>query len=259
MTGTRATFQAKNEGEKMNSKRLTIFCVALVALAGAPRAWQEAGKLLAAVQHKAQVKFWSMVMQPKTPESASLELIAAAEPARISPASFDSNCPLAAPGAAVRDLQARSHYKAERKAAEASAQSQRSAERQQSLTAAAPLSHAGLIAKALKAPRGDSHAESLRHSQNIPLEVRLSAVAESRTLLAYDGRATAPLSPPSGKGDTFKFLTLPTVNPVASALIDKDTALRLKMLRKPMEEPKLIRQKTRLPVMRGTVSYFPAS
>ena len=58
----------------MKNKRLTILCVAVVALAGSPRVWHETGKLLAIVQHKAQVKFWSLVLQPGDRESSNVEL-----------------------------------------------------------------------------------------------------------------------------------------------------------------------------------------
>src|SRR5215210_5444198 len=78
----------------MKSRRLTIFCVALMVVAGTPRAWQEVNKLLAVVQRKAQAKFWSMVLQPKDRESAGGELIAAAELFELSPAKVDSNCAL---------------------------------------------------------------------------------------------------------------------------------------------------------------------
>lgn len=236
----------------MKNRRLTIFCVALVALAGTPRAWQEASRLLAAVQHKAQVKFWSMVMQPKTRQSAGVELVARAEPFEIDAASQDSNCPLES----VKPVshQARSNSKAVRKVDAASFQSQKGAERQ-----VAPLSHAGLIAKALKAPRGDSNTESLRHSRSFALESRLTEVVESHPALLALDKSVAPKAPAAGKGDTFKFTMLPAGSPaVASALMEKENVLRLKMLRKAVEEPKTIRQKNRPPVVRGTATYFPS-
>lgn len=245
----------------MKNRRLTIFCVALLALAATPRAWQEAGKLLAAVQHKAQVKFWSMVLQPKTRESAGLELVASAQPLTINAARPDANCPIQLE--TLRNNQAKSTSKAARRQASASWQSPQAAQQQQREdTGGTPLSHAGLIAKALKAPRGDSNTESLRHSRSFSVESRLSEVAESHSaMLALDRTPAAALPPGAvGKGDTFKFLMLPAVSPaVASALSEKDNALRLKMLRKAIEEPKTIRQKNRLPVVRGAATYFPAS
>lgn len=238
----------------MKNRRLTIFCVALVALAGTPRAWQEAGKLLAAVQHKAQVKFWSMVIQPKTRESAGIELVAQAEPFEINAASLDSNCPLEVK--APRSQQARSNSQGS-KAVSALSQPQ---QRAQQKTGVAPLSHAGLIAKALKAPRGDSNADSLRHSRSYTFDARLTEVIESHpSLLAFNGKQRAPL-PPAGKGDTYSFVVIPAVSPaVATTLMEKENLLRLKVLRKAIEEPKTIRQKTRLPAVRGTATYFPAS
>lgn len=235
----------------MKSRRLTIFCVALVALAGTPRAWQEAGKLLAAVQHKAQVRFWSMVLQPKTRESANVELVASIQPARL-----DADCPLEPQ--TPQSNRALSNSKAGRKVVSASSQSQRRAPRQ-NMGGGAPLSHAGLIATALEAPRGESKVESLRHSGSIPVASSLSRAAESyAALLALNSTvaATAPLPPPASKSDTFKYVLLPTVNPAVSVLVEKENVLRFKMLRKAVEEPKMIRQKNRPPVIRGAAAAF---
>ena len=240
----------------MKSRRLMIFCVALVALAGTPRAWQEAGKLLAAVQHKAQVKFWSLVLQPKNRESAATELVArASRPSEISPASLDSNCPLE-PVTTQRVL-ASSNSRAGRRVDSASFQPQRKAQRENT-SVTTPLSHTGLIAKAVKASRGDSNAESLRHSRSIP-ESELSGVSEIRpSLMALASKSAAPL-PPASKNEAFKFVMIPAPSPAVSALVEKENLLRLKVLRKAIEEPKTIRQKTRLPVVRGTAAFFPAS
>ena len=235
----------------MKNRGLTIFCVAVIALAGAPRVWQEAGKLLALVQHKAQVKFWSMVLQPKTRESAGTELVAAAQPFETSPANFDSACPLN--GVESQGNQVWSRSKQTRKADSVSVESKARAQRPAQV---APLSHAGLIAKALKAPRGDSSAESLRHSRST-FERQALEIAESRTdLLARHGAAIVPYPP---KADTFRFVMLPTMSPVASALTEKETVMQFKLLKKISEEPRLIRQKTRLPVSRGVVGFLPAT
>lgn len=238
----------------MKNRRLTIFCVALVALAGTPRAWQEASNLLAAVQHKAQVKFWSLVLQPKNRESAAVEFVAQAGPFESQAGGLDADCPLEAETPASN--QARSAAKAVRKVNAAS--SSRPQQKEQPPQPVAPLSHAGLIAKALKAPRGDSNAESLRRSRNFTFESRLTEVIESHpTLLAQD-KPTAPKAPVAARGETFKLMVLPAVSPnVASVLIEKENALRLKSLRKAIDEPKTIRQKNRLPAVRGAATYFP--
>jgi hypothetical protein len=49
------------------------------------------------------------------------------------------------------------------------------------------------------------------------------------------------------------------MSPVASALVEKESVVQFKLLKKTFEEPKLIRQKTRLPVGKGVVSFFPAT
>jgi hypothetical protein len=237
----------------MKNRRLTIFCVAVIAIAGAPRVWQEAGKLLALVQHKAQVKFWSMVLQPKTRESAGTALIASAQPFETSPANFNSVCPLHD----VESLGAQvwSRSKQTRKVNSASVESKARAQQPAALE---PLSHAGLIAKALKAPRGDSRTESLRHSRST-FELQPSEIAEIRAEALARHCVTVAPYPPSIKADTFKFIVLPSVTPVASTPKEKEAIMQFKLLKKTSEEPKLIRQKTRIPVSRGAVAFFPAT
>jgi hypothetical protein len=234
----------------MKNRRLTIFCVAVIAIAGAPRVWQEAGKLLALVQHKAQVKFWSMVLQPKTRESAGTALVASAQPFETSQATLNSVCPLH--DVESRGTQVWSNSKQTRKADSASAESKAGAQR--STAAVMPLSHAGLIAKALKAPRGDSGAESLRHSRNA-FEIQPSEIAESRAEALARHSAASPY-PQAIKADTFRFVMLPAMSPVASSLTEKETVMKFKLLKKTSEEPKVIRQKIRIPVSRGISASF---
>lgn len=238
----------------MKNRRLTIFCVALVVLAGTPRAWQEASRLLAAVQHKAQVRFWSLVLPAKASESANLQLLASAQHFETNARTIESTCPLES--GTKRSNLARGNSTGARRAETVSFQSEGKAERE-----VAPLSHTDLIAKALKAPRGDSHAESSRHSRSMAVEARLSELAENHpALVTLEAKALAPLPPAAFKDENFKFVVMPVVSPsVATALIEKENVMRLRVLRKAIEEPKTIRQKTRIPVVRGTVTYFPAS
>lgn len=239
----------------MKNRRLTIFCVAMIALAGAPRVWQEAGKLLAFAQHKAQVKFWSMVLQPKARESAGgAELVASAQLFETSPSSLNSVCALKDVKAPINQVWSNSRQ-TRRRGDSASSEAKAGA---QPPVVTEPLSHAGLIAKALKAPRGDSHAESLRHSRNT-FEIRPSEIAELRSaLLARHSAAVAP-SPAAIKADTYRFVVLPSMAPVASALTEKETVMQFKVLKKTFEEPRLIRQKTRIPVGKGVVAFIPAT
>jgi hypothetical protein len=237
----------------MKSRRLTIFCVAIVALAGTPRAWQEAGKLLAVVQHKTQVRFWSMVLQPKNSESAGAELVAAAQPFETDPASLDSNCPLE-----QRESQGHQVWNYSKTARRIESTSSRPQAEAQRPSAVAPLSHAGLIAKALKAPRGDSRAESLRHSRSI-MESQPFEVSESRPAVLARHSAPAAPRPPASMGDTYTFVMLPAISPVASALVEKENVVQFKMLKKTFDEHKLIRQKGRLSAIRGVMTFLPST
>jgi hypothetical protein len=254
-SGTGGLSGTENEGEKMKNRRLTVFCLAALALAGTPRAWQEASKLLAVLQHKAQVKFWSMAMQPKNRESADTELIAAVQLVESSPAELDSNCPLEQKESPANRVAGNSQ--AGRKLDSASLRPQARTERQSA--EAVPLSHAGLIAKALKAPRGDSNAESLRHSRSIP-EIEPSEIAVGRSeLLALHGSPVAAPRPAAGKKeDTFRFVMIPAPN-AAPIPLTKEAIVQFKLLRKAVEEPKTIRQKNRPPVIKGATAYSPGS
>jgi hypothetical protein len=238
----------------MKSKRLTIFCVALMVLAGTPRAWQEVNKLLAIIQHKAQVKFWSMVLQPKDGEPADREMVAAVQLFEPLPAKLDSNCPLNHQESTGEEVS--SSPKTGRRTDATSAQLKARAQRQGS---SAPASHAGLIAKSSKALRGKSNAEYLFNFRNVPESQPSGVTARSNPApLAPRGAAALP-HPPSSKGDTFRFVMTPAPSPVVSSLVEKENMSQLKMLKKTFEENKWIRQKGRLfPVSRG-VAAFPSS
>ena len=237
----------------MKSRRLTIFCVALMVLAGTPRAWQEVNKLLAVVQRKAQVKFWSMVLQPKDREATDGELVAAAELFEISPAKLDSNRAL--DSLESEGEQASISSKTVRRTASASSQPKARVQRQ---TIIAPSSHAGLIAKAFKAQPEKSNGELLRHLRSVP-QSQPSAVAKSNPAPQAPRGAAALPHPPSSKNDTFRFVMIPAPSPVASSFIGKENLPQLKMLKKTIEENKWIRQKGRLLQVSRGVAAFPSS
>lgn len=231
----------------MKSRRLTIFCVAMIALAGTPRVWQEVSKLLAVAQHRAQVKFWSMVL-PGERESGEGELIAAADPMEFASAEDASTCPLQR-GAAKENL-ALSNSKQNRRTTPTAIQAQDRARTENS-----PASHAGLIARALKAQRGD--AESLLRSRNVWVSQPTAIAANNPASLVLPSAATLPHQPAS-KSDTFRFVLMPPASPVTSSLVERETAFQFKMLKKSLEAGKLLRQKGRLPVSSGTAA-FPSS
>jgi hypothetical protein len=234
----------------MKSRRLTIFCVAMIALAGTPRAWQEVGKLLNIVQHKAQVKFWSMVL-PGDRESAKTELIAAVQLSESEFADVASTCPTSngeswknrAPGSS----------KANHVIARASVQTKARAQRQ---TDGAPASHAGLIAKAIKAPRVDESVESLLRSRKMWESLPSAVALNAPTPLVIPNAATLPPQPAS-TSDTFRYVLIPPAYPVAASLVEKEAVLHFKLMKKSIEDRKLLRQK-RLPVSNGFTA-FPSS
>lgn len=224
----------------MKSKRLTVFCVALMVVAGTPRAWQEVNKLLAVIQHKAQVKLWSMVLQPKKGEPADGEMVAAVQLFETVPASLDSNCTIDRQEAKGEQVSRSS--RAARRTDSASAQFKARAQRQ---AASAPSSHAGVIAKSLKAFGDKSNTELLRHRRNVAESLPSEVIARSNPApLAPRGVAVLP-HPTAGKSDTFRFVTIPATGPVASSLVERENVFQLKMLKKAFEENKVHRQKDR--------------
>jgi hypothetical protein len=238
----------------MKNRRLTIFCVALMVVAGTPRAWQEVNKLLAIIQHKAQVKFWSMVLQPKDGEPADGEMVVAVQLFETIPANLDSNCSLESQE--PQGEQMSRNLKTGRRADSASAQLKARRQRQ---TASAPASHAALIAKSFKALNEKSNAELLSYFRSTPESQPSGVVARSAPAPPAPRGAAALPHPPASKSDTFTYVMIPATSPVASSLIEKENLPQLKMLKKTIEENKWIRQKGRLlPVSRG-VAAFPAS
>lgn len=231
----------------MKSRRLTIFCVAMIALAGTPRIWREASKLLAAVQYKAQVKFWSMVL-PGERESAGAEMIAAAQPWESSSVEVASDCPIQR--GESRENQASSRSNVNRRTIPVSLKSKIRAQRE---TESAPASHAGLIAKALKGPRGSSSTESLLRSRNAWEHQALEIAGNNLASASLPNAATLPHQPAS-KSDTFRFVLAPPALP-ASALTEKEAVIQFKLIKKAIEGGKLLRQKGRFPASGGITAF----
>lgn len=231
----------------MKSRRLTVVCMAAIALVGTPRAWQEIGNLLSAAQQKAQLKFWSMVMRPSEP--AEVELIAVAED--VNSAYDVSPCP----DQARENLQPVS-YREVRGASRAASVPKAHARRQRPEAGS-------LIARVRKAPTGkwgverrfrekkdtnfefkDQDYEFLEVAENLPEPARGAKAAPHTRAIPVD---------------TLKFAQLPSVAPVAAAFSEKEVAYQFKLLKKTLNENRLIlRQRGRLPAVRVTTS-FPAS
>lgn len=240
----------------MKSKRLTVVCMAAIALIGTPRAWQEIGNLLSVAQQKAQLKFWSMVMKPAGP--AEVELIAVAEtpdfgiPGRgVSPCPNEDNW-------TRENLQPVSYREVRRVSSAAPSKPRASARRQRPEAGIS-----GLIAHARKAPAGKESIERpLRFKDKKDkddLDFQFVEVAENLPApqAACD---TKPAPRPRAIAiDTLTFTQLPTVAPVAAAFSEKEVAYQFKLLKKTINENRLIlRQRGRLPAVRVTTS-FPAS
>src|SRR5688572_9928186 len=221
----------------MKSKRLTILCVAIVAPAGSPRVWTEAGKLLAIVQHKAQVKFWSMVLEPGAQRSSNVELVATAFSSKTGPAESASNCHLEEGNRPVnRVVVARANRGSIRQESRGNA-SQRNAR-------SSAFSDA-LIAKALKTPRANGSSESFRHTRSIAESDEPLLAERSLTPVVLDGLAVLP-QPSWNDEKSFRFMLAPTAAPLTSTLNEKDSVLILKTIKKALEDHKLARPKGRV-------------
>ncbi|HWS98700.1 MAG TPA: hypothetical protein VN256_00415 [Pyrinomonadaceae bacterium] len=229
----------------MKSRRLTVVCMAAIALIGTPRAWQEISSLLSAAQQKAQLKFWSMVMRPDEP--AEVELIAVAEevnPAHgVSPCSEERNWTRG-------NFEAVSYRQVRRAAGPAASRPKASARRQRSEART-------LIAHARKAPAGkDSVERRIREKkEKKDFDFDFSEVAEN-----LPAPKPAPRARPIAV-DTLTFAQLPPVAPVAAAAFsEKEVVYQFKLLKKTLNDNKLLpRQRGgRLPAVRVTTS-FPAS
>ncbi len=202
--------------------------MAAIALIGTPRAWQEIGNLLEVAQQKAQLKFWSMVMRPAGP--AEVELVAAEE---AIPAHAVSPCPHEG---GEENLKLVSYSEPRRPRATARRQ------RTQAGTQA-------LIAHALKAPAVKQSVERALRLENFKdADFDFPEIAET---------VPAPQPRPI-TADTLSFVQLPPAAPVAAAFSEKEVAYQFKLMKKTLNENKLLlRQRGRLPIRVSAA--FPAS
>ena len=216
----------------MKSRRLTVVCMAAIALIGTPRAWQEIGNLLELAQQKAQMKFWSMVMRPAGP--AEVELIAAEESA---PAHDISPCPHKHSQVSLEPV---SYREARRPRA--------AARRERRGTGAQ-----GLIAHARKIPADKESVErAIRLAGLKDADFDFSDIAESIPAPQPARGAKALPQPRPATPDTLSFVQLPDMAPVAAALgSDKEVTYQFKLMKKSLIENRgLLRQKGRFPAVR---------
>lgn len=205
--------------------------MAAIALVGTPRAWQEIGNLLEAAQQKAQLKFWSMVMRPSA--TAEVELVAAED---STPAHGVSPCPRE--GGREESLKLVSYKEPRRPRASSARRRQRT-----------QADSGALIAHAPKAPAVKESVErALRLERLKDADFDFHEVAET---------VPAPRPRPAA-ADTLSFVQLPPAAPVAVAFSEKEVACQFRLLKKTLNENKLLlRQRGRLPVR--VSAPFPAS
>lgn len=226
--------------EIMKSRRLTVVCMAAIALIGTPRAWQELGNLLEAAQQKAQMKFWSMVMRPAGP--AEVELVAE----EAVPARHVSPCP------EERDrenFELVSYSEPRRARAKPVARRPRTETRSQSLIAHARRkvpADTEIVERAILDGLKDSDFDFSQIAENVPAPQPAPAVK------------AAPHARPA-PADTLSFVQLPTMAPVAATMSDKEVTYHFKLMKKALIDGRLLpRQRSRFPAVKVNTS-FPAS
>ncbi|HEY0380385.1 MAG TPA: hypothetical protein VGC87_25960 [Pyrinomonadaceae bacterium] len=233
----------------MKSRRLTLVCVAAIALVGTPRAWQGLGDLLSAAQQKAQFKFWSMVMRPSS-GPAEVELVAVAETAGQDALSAHGVSPCTPGRDELLENFEPASYREVRRAASPAPSRPKAYTRRQRPEFGSLIAHAGRQApsekEGVEPPRvfkekKDSDFEFLEVAENLP----------------------APKAAPRARAmpvDTLTFAQLPAVTPVAAAAFsEKEVVYQFKLIKKPLNENcPLLRQRSRLPAVRIATS-FPAS
>jgi hypothetical protein len=204
----------------MKNKRLAILFV-VVTLGGSPQVWQQLNNLIAAVQHRAQIKFLSMVLTPQTGadevETAPLpqsEHFASCTGSPIVPeAQSDSK---AKTGSAPRKI------KTERRALPSSEEP---------------------MTLALKDAAKVDVDESLLHLDN------LARTAQNH--LTMHGVTNAPREIAMAKSNIVEVVVLPKMNAFAPVALD---SANLSKLKKTLEDNKVVRVKARYLITRPLLS-----
>jgi len=207
----------------MKNKRLAILFV-VVTLGGSPQVWQQLSNLIAAVQHRAQIKFLSMVLTPQTGvdevETAPLaqsEHLTSCQGSAFEQTQSDSK--------ATTDSSPRK-IKTERRAAVRS-------EEHQTLA----------LKDAAKVDKG----ESLFHLANL--------ARSTQNRLTMHGVTSVPPEIAMAKSDVVEVVVLPKMDTFAPAFIDSAS---LPKLRKALEDNKVMRLKTRYIINRPLLSLPPS-
>jgi hypothetical protein len=122
----------------------------------------------------------------------------------------------------------------------------------------APNSHADLIAGAYKALGEKSAVEELRRFEKIQKR-RAAGIAMSRpappAVPTVVAASALPHPSAASKAENFKFVMIPAISPVASTLVEKENIVQFRMLRKTLEDNKLMRRKNSLPLSRVAAAF----
>jgi hypothetical protein len=208
----------------MKNKRLAILFV-VVTLGGSPQVWQQVNNLIAAVQHRAQIKFLSMVL---TPQNGANEVQTLVPLTQFEDIASCQGSPFA---------QTQSDSKAKTDSSTRKVKPQRRA----AITSDEPVTLA--LKEAAKVDQG----ESLFHLDN------LARTTQNR--LTMHGVTNAPPEIAMAKSNIVEVVVLPKMDTFAPAFIDSAS---LPKLRKIMEDSKVMRLKTRYLITRPAISLPPS-
>lgn len=200
----------------MKNRRLTILFI-VMTIGGSPQVWQRLGDLIATVQHKAQIKFLSMVLSPRagddgaeTTENARVE-----HPALCKAAAFD------------------------RAEGESQAKPDSSPRKTKTPRRAASINSEERGALALTdAVKGEAKFSSQHLNP-----------AGSENRLAMHGVGFAPAEMATVRSNVVEVVVLPQINSFAPAFVDVGNTLKLK---KTFEQTKAFRQKIHYVIGRPT-------
>jgi hypothetical protein len=204
----------------MKNKRLAIIFV-VVTLGGSPQVWQQLNNLIAAVQHRAQIKFLSMILTPQTGADevnttaplAQSEHFASCQGSPFGQTQSDSR--------ATTDSSSRK-VKTQRRAAVRS---------EEAVTLA--------LKDAAKVDKGES----------LPRLDNLAWTTQNRLIM--HGVTNVPSEIATAKSNIVEVVVLPKTDTFAPAFIDSAS---LPKLRKILEDNKVMRLKTRYLITRPVLS-----
>jgi hypothetical protein len=192
----------------MKNRRLTILFV-IMTLGSSPQVWQQLRNLLSAVQHKAQIKFLSMVLSPRA-DSDAVETTPTVQAEHL------ASCK----ASGFEQVQGKSQAK--------------------------PNSSPRKMKTQRRASVSSEEQEALALADLAKAEGKLSSLhlnaARSENHLTMQGVDFAPTATVTDRGSIVEVVVLPQIDAIAPTFIDSGNFLKLK---KTFEESKVLHQKTR--------------